>query len=101
MIDGVRARRVADDDDVAFTALVAAVEPPLRRAFVAAYGADAGRETLADVLAWAWEHLDRVRGLDNPAGYLVDGPRRGDLAEVTVDVLGLHDHGCAPERGTT
>ena len=70
MVDGVRDRRVADDDEVTFTALVAGVEPRLRRAFVAAYGPDTGRETLAEVLAWAWEHLDRVRGLDNPAGYL-------------------------------
>lgn len=70
MVHGVRDRRVADDDEVAFTALVAGVEPRLRRAFVAAYGPDAGRETLADVLSWAWEHLDRVRGLDNLAGYL-------------------------------
>jgi DNA-directed RNA polymerase specialized sigma24 family protein len=70
MVHGVRPPRVADDDEVVFTALVAGVEPQLRRAFVAAYGPDAGREVLADVLAWAWEHLDRVRRLDNPAGYL-------------------------------
>lgn len=70
MVDDERDRRVAGDDTVTFTALVAAVEPPLRRAFVAAYGPDAGREALADVLAWAWKHLDRVSDLDNPAGYL-------------------------------
>lgn len=70
VVDDQPDRRLAGDDSVAFTAFVAAAEPPLRRAFVAAYGPDAGRDALADVLAWAFEHFDRVRGLANPAGYL-------------------------------
>lgn len=53
-----------------FEALVAATELPLRRALVAAYGEELGREATADALAWAWEHLDVVEGLDNPGGYL-------------------------------
>jgi DNA-directed RNA polymerase specialized sigma24 family protein len=53
-----------------FEALVAVTEAPLRRALVAAYGSDAGREATADALAWAWEHLDRVETMTNPAGYL-------------------------------
>lgn len=53
-----------------FEALVAVTEPPLRRALVAAYGAEAGREATADALAWAWEHLDRVEVMSNPGGYL-------------------------------
>lgn len=48
------------------TAFPAPIEPRLRRVLVAACGPYIGRETLADVLEWAWEHLDRVRGLDNP-----------------------------------
>jgi len=53
-----------------FSALCVAVEPGLRRALVAAYGADLGSDAAADALAWAWEHFDRVETLDNPAGYL-------------------------------
>lgn len=53
-----------------FEALVVATELPLRRALVAAYGGELGRDATADALAWAWEHLDVVEGLENPAGYL-------------------------------
>lgn len=52
-----------------FTSLFAEVEPGLRRALVA-YGPDIGRDAAADALAWAWEHLDRVTAMANPAGYL-------------------------------
>ena len=60
----------AEDDGSAFAALVAEVEPRLRRALVAAYGPEAGREATADALAWAWEHFDRVAAMERPAGYL-------------------------------
>ncbi len=53
-----------------FDEFVTEVEPRLRRSLVAAYGADAGREAAADALAWAWQHWDRVRDMQNPAGYL-------------------------------
>ena len=53
-----------------FAAFVGEVEPRLRRALVAAYGADVGREAAADALAWAWQHWERVQGMANPAGYL-------------------------------
>jgi DNA-directed RNA polymerase specialized sigma24 family protein len=55
----------ADFDD-----FVADVEPRLRRALVAAYGAEAGREAAAEALAWAWQNWARVRFMDNAAGYL-------------------------------
>jgi DNA-directed RNA polymerase specialized sigma24 family protein len=58
------------DAEARFEAIVAAVEQPLRRALVAAYGSEAGREAAAEALAWAWEHLDRVEAMDNPGGYL-------------------------------
>src|SRR4249919_2552519 len=63
---------VADEVDgrAAFCDFVAHVEQRLRRALVAAYGADVGREATADALAWAWQHWDRVQGMANPAGYL-------------------------------
>jgi RNA polymerase sigma-70 factor (ECF subfamily) len=53
-----------------FDAFIARTEPPLRHAFAAAYGADRGSEALAEALAYAWEHFDRVGAMDNPAGYL-------------------------------
>lgn len=42
----------------------------LRRALVARFGVDVGCDAAADALAWAWEHLDRVESVANPAGYL-------------------------------
>jgi len=46
------------------------VEPRLRRALVAGFGAAVGREAAADALAWAWQNWGRVTGLENPVGYL-------------------------------
>ena len=53
-----------------FTSFVGDVEPRLRRALVAGYGVDRGREARADALVYAWRNWDRVRDLANPAGYL-------------------------------
>ena len=60
---------MARDGEV-FTAFWAEVEPRLRRAFVAAFGTDRGRDATAEAMAWAWEHWDRVQTMTNPAGYL-------------------------------
>lgn len=61
---------VVDGTSDRFDRFVTEVEPPLRRALVAAYGADVGREAAADALAWAWENFDRLRAMTNPGGYL-------------------------------
>jgi RNA polymerase sigma-70 factor (ECF subfamily) len=53
-----------------FTAFVAEHEVRLRRALVAAYGGERGREATAEALAFAWEHWGRVSKMDNAAGYL-------------------------------
>ena len=53
-----------------FTRFVTDVQPRLRRALTARCGAERGREATAEALAWAWEHWDRVQGLENSAGYL-------------------------------
>jgi DNA-directed RNA polymerase specialized sigma24 family protein len=53
-----------------FSGFFALAEPRLRRAFVAAYGGDRGREATAEALAWAWEHWSKVQTMDNPIGYL-------------------------------
>jgi RNA polymerase sigma-70 factor (ECF subfamily) len=42
----------------------------LRRALVAGFGVDRGREATVDALVYAWRNWDRVRDLENPAGYL-------------------------------
>ena len=53
-----------------FEEFVRAQEPRLRRALVAAYGFEQGREATAESLAWAWEHWSHAKALDNPVGYL-------------------------------
>ena len=53
-----------------FSTFFALAEPRLRRAFVAAYGGDRGREATAEALAYAWEHWTEVQRMDNPIGYL-------------------------------
>lgn len=45
-------------------------EPKLRRALIARYGGEVGREATAEALAYGWEHWDRVRSMRNPVGYL-------------------------------
>ena len=53
-----------------FTAFVRAAEPKLSYALAAAYGGQVGKEATADALAYAWEHWEQIRGMDNPSGYL-------------------------------
>jgi DNA-directed RNA polymerase specialized sigma24 family protein len=54
------------------------VEPRLREALSATLGSEAGREAAADALSYGWENWERVRFMDNPAGYLyVVGRDRG------------------------
>lgn len=53
-----------------FTRFVKEAEPRLSYALAAAYGVEVGAEATADALAWAWEHWEKVRAMDNPAGYL-------------------------------
>jgi RNA polymerase sigma factor (sigma-70 family) len=53
-----------------FTTFVDFAEPRLRRALVVAYGEVDGREAVAEALAYAWEHWDRVQVMANPVGYL-------------------------------
>lgn len=61
---------VTEPEQTDFTAFVNAVEPRLRRALVALRGPQLGRDGTAEALAWAWEHWERVRQMENPAGYL-------------------------------
>ncbi|GJM36838.1 MAG: hypothetical protein DHS20C19_02050 [Acidimicrobiales bacterium] len=58
---------MSDDD---FTDFFGDAEPRLRRALVAAYGPDRGREAAAEALTYAWQHWPRVKNMTNPVGYL-------------------------------
>lgn len=58
------------DLEVSFGELLGDVETRLRRVLVAHHGPDVGADLSAEVVAWAWEHRDRVELLDNPVGYL-------------------------------
>lgn len=53
-----------------FESFVARVRPVLTRALVAGFGVDSGTEAAAEAIAYGWEHWDRLRAMDNPAGYL-------------------------------
>lgn len=53
-----------------FVAWCKSVEPKLRLALMATYGPERGREATAEALAWAWEHQERLSGLERPVAYL-------------------------------
>ena len=53
-----------------FTSFVRDVEPRLRHSLIPSLGLDAATEATAEALAYGWEHWDRLRHMDNPAGYL-------------------------------
>lgn len=62
--------RTQADRTAVFTEFVELTEPRLRRALVASYGPAVGREAAVDALSWAWEHWERIDGMQNPVGYL-------------------------------
>jgi RNA polymerase sigma-70 factor (ECF subfamily) len=53
-----------------FTVFAKEVEPRLRHALTAVFGQERARDATAEALAYGWEHWDRVRVMENPAGYL-------------------------------
>ncbi|MEM7140405.1 MAG: sigma-70 family RNA polymerase sigma factor [Actinomycetota bacterium] len=57
-------------DGRAIAMLLEETERRLRRALPAAVGVEATPDAIAEALAWAWEHRDRVETLGNPHGYL-------------------------------
>jgi RNA polymerase sigma-70 factor (ECF subfamily) len=58
-----------------FTSFVRDVEPRLRHSLIPPVGLDAATEATAEALAYGWEHWDRLRHMDNPAGYLYRAAR--------------------------
>lgn len=78
-----------------FEAFVRGAEPRLRRALVAAYGFEDGRDATAEALGYAWEHWERVRAMPNAAGYLfrvAQSRRRRRRVPVLYDVSGWPEH---------
>ena len=64
-------RMLPDDTSVeSFDGFLRAAEPRLQDVLGAMFGTQIGREATADALAYAWEHWERVSGMDNPVGYL-------------------------------
>ena len=53
-----------------FREFVESNEPKLRRALIARYGPERGREATAEALGYAWKHWSRVGVMENPVGYL-------------------------------
>lgn len=53
-----------------FTAFIEEAGPRLRAALLARYGPERGADVTAEALGYAWEHWDRLRDMENPAGYL-------------------------------
>lgn len=53
-----------------FSEFVDANEQNIRQALTASLGADLGRDATAEALAYAWEHWDRIRAMDNSPGYV-------------------------------
>lgn len=61
---------MSDDSGEGFSVFFEEAEPRLRRALVATYGAERGREAAAEALAYAWQNWERVSAMDNPIGFL-------------------------------
>ncbi len=53
-----------------FDDFVTEARPRLVRAFVERLGVEGAADAAAEALAYAFENWDRVRGMDNPVGYL-------------------------------
>jgi DNA-directed RNA polymerase specialized sigma24 family protein len=62
--------RPPNDEQRDFTGFVLASEPNLRRALVALYGTERGRDATAEALAYAWEHWQELGQINNLTGYL-------------------------------
>lgn len=57
-------------DATTFESFVEEARPRLRRAFVGSRGTDRAADATAEALAYAWEHWERVSGMENAVGYL-------------------------------
>lgn len=53
-----------------FAAFAGEVTPRLKAALVAGVGVERAADAAGEALAYAWEHWEQVRTMENPAGYL-------------------------------
>ena len=61
-----------------YVEFITELEPRLRNALTASLGSEEGKEATAEAVAYGWEHWDRLKTMENPAGYLfVVGRRAG------------------------
>lgn len=68
-----------------FALFFGASERRLRLALTGAFGIETGGDAAAEALAWGWQNWDRVRGMDNPVGYLYRVGRTTALRTVSHD----------------
>jgi RNA polymerase sigma-70 factor (ECF subfamily) len=69
-VTGPPAADATSNDVLLFTTFAADVEPRLRRALAGARARDEVPDAVAEALAYAWEHWDRISAMGNPRGYL-------------------------------
>ncbi|MCU1399998.1 MAG: putative polymerase subfamily sigma factor [Acidimicrobiales bacterium] len=70
MLDRLARDEAPIDADAAFDAYFRRAEPLLRRALVAGFGSDLGRDAVAQALEYGWRNWARVSDLEDPTGYL-------------------------------
>lgn len=58
------------DEIETFTDFVATIQPRLRNALVAVVGPDLAGDAVSEALAYCWQRWDKVRHMENPAGYV-------------------------------
>ncbi|MEZ5245576.1 MAG: sigma-70 family RNA polymerase sigma factor [Acidimicrobiales bacterium] len=61
---------MGDENEEEFDVFVTRVQPQLERALAGHLPAPMVGDAVAEALAYAWEHRDRVLPMTNPAGYL-------------------------------
>jgi DNA-directed RNA polymerase specialized sigma24 family protein len=83
-------------DDEGFEDFFVVAEPRLRRALVAGYGIERGREAAAEALAYGWEHWSKVRTMKNPTGYLYRVGQSRSRARKAPAVFAPDSHDAVP-----
>ena len=59
-----------DTTERAFTSFMEDTQRKVLIALAASFGSDAANDATAEAFAYAWQHWDRVSGMENPAGYV-------------------------------
>lgn len=74
-----------------FEAFFAESEPLIRRAVVARFGAEVGRDAAAEAFAQAWRSWERIAAVQNPAGYVYRIAERAAMREIDRKVVSLSE----------